>query len=152
MVPYLHMSFDERCMALALKEAQCGYAEGGVPVGAVLAIGGDIVGRGHNRRVQRGDPTAHGEIDCLRDAGRRASYGKATLYTTLSPCMLCTGAILQFKIRRVVIGEARNFAGNIDLLRQAGIDVVVLDDSPCIELMRRFIRENPSLWAEDIAE
>lgn len=146
------MKSDYDYMAVALQEAQNGYVEGGVPVGAVLTIGGEIIGRGHNRRVQQGDPTAHGEIDCLRQAGRCRSYAGATLYTTLSPCLLCTGAILQFKIPRVVVGEARNFAGNLDLLRERGVDTLVLDDASCIDLMRRFIQERPAVWAEDIAE
>lgn len=106
---------------------------------------------GHNRRVQDGDPIAHGEMDCLRKAGRRGEYAGITLYTTLSPCMMCSGAILQFGIKSVVIGDAENFPGNITFLQQHGVDVTVLDDPDCIALMARFIKERPELWHEDIA-
>jgi cytosine/creatinine deaminase len=110
------------------------------------------VAQGHNRRVQDGDPIAHGEMDCLRRAGRRPHYRHTTLYTTLSPCMMCAGTILQFGIPRVVVGERANFAGNCDLIAERGVDVVLLDDPDCIDLMARFIRERPDLWNEDIAE
>ena len=110
-----------------------------------------LIAAGHNRRVQDGDPIAHGEMDCLRRAGRRQRYTGVTLYTTLSPCMMCSGTILQFGIQHVVIGEARNFPGNIDFLVQQGVSVQLLDDPDCIELMTRFIRERPELWDEDIA-
>lgn len=143
---------DRRFMALALEEAQLGYDEGGVPVGSVLVEQGKLLARGHNRRVQEGDPIAHGEMDCLRRAGRRPHYHDMTLYTTLSPCMMCTGTILQFDIPRVVVGERLNFEGNCDFLAERGVDVVLLDDPGCIELMQRFIREKPDLWNEDIAE
>ena len=143
---------DHKFMALALEEARKGYEEGGVPVGSVMVAGGVLVARGHNRRVQDGDPIAHGEMDCLRRAGRRPHYRDATLYTTLSPCMMCAGTILQFGIPRVIIGEQENFAGNGDFLADRGVDVVLLDDADCIALMRRFIEEKPELWNEDIAE
>lgn len=145
-------SEDRAFMALALEEARAGFAEGGVPVGSVLVEGGRLLARGRNKRVQEGDPIAHGEMDCLRAAGRRPSYRGVTLYTTLSPCMMCTGAILQFDIPRVVVGENRTFAGNIDLLRERGVDVVLLDDPACVALMEGFVRERPELWNEDIAE
>jgi cytosine deaminase len=113
---------------------------------------GEVVGAGHNRRVQEGDPIAHGEMDCLRRAGRRRHYKTTTLYTTLSPCMMCAGAILQFGIPCVVVGEDRNFAGNITFLSERGVEVALLQDPDCIELMGRFIREHPEIWNEDIAE
>lgn len=126
--------------------------EGGLPIGAVLVEGERTVASGHNQRIQRGDPTAHGEMDCLRAAGRRSSYRNTTLFTTLSPCMMCAGTIVQFKIPRVVVGEDRNFQGNLSFLRERGVTVSVLDSMPCFELMRSFIREHPEIWNEDIAE
>jgi cytosine deaminase len=142
---------DTGFMALALAEAQRGFEEGGVPVGAVLVgVEGRLLGGGHNRRVQEGDPIAHGEMDCLRRVGRRRSYAGTTLYTTLTPCMMCTGTIIQFGISRVVIGENRSFDGNEDFLRSRGVAVTVLDDPACIALMQRFQREKPAVWAEDI--
>lgn len=142
---------DSGFMRLAFEQALKSYNEGGLPIGAVMTEVGEVIARGHNRRVQDGDPTAHGEMDCLRAAGRRSRYDGVTMYTTLSPCMMCTGTILQFGIRRVVVGEARNFPGNVSLLRAHGVNVSVLDDADCIELMSRFIRERPELWDEDIA-
>ena len=141
----------EPFMRLAYEQALKSYNEGGLPIGAVMVEKGEVIARGHNRRVQDGDPTAHGEMDCLRRAGRRARYHGVTMYTTLSPCMMCAGTILQFGITDVVIGESRNFPGNPDLLRAHGVNVLVLDDPECIELMARFIRERPELWDEDIA-
>jgi cytosine deaminase len=117
-----------------------------------MVAAGELLARGHNRRVQEGDPIAHGEMDCLRRAGRRPHYRDVTLYTTLSPCMMCAGTILQFDIPRVVVGERQNFEGNSDFLSERGVDVVLLNDANCIELMSRFIREKPELWNEDIAE
>jgi cytosine/creatinine deaminase len=143
---------DQEFMRVALAEARRGYDEGGVPVGSVLVENGRLVAQGHNRRVQDGDPIAHGEMDCLRRAGRRPHYRNTVLYTTLSPCMMCTGAILQFEIPRVVVGERSTFEGNCDFLAERGVDVVVLHDPGCIDLMARFIRERPELWNEDIAE
>jgi cytosine/creatinine deaminase len=151
-VPFVEPTDDDhRFMRAALDEARRGYDEGGVPVGSVLVENGRLVARGHNRRVQEGDPIAHGEMDCLRRAGRRPHYRNTTLYTTLSPCMMCTGTILQFGIPRVVVGERANFEGNGAFLAERGVDVVVLDDADCIDLMARFIRERPELWNEDIA-
>ncbi len=143
---------DQSFMAMALEEAARGFEGGGVPVGSVMTAGGSVLARGHNRRVQDGDPIAHGEMDCLRRAGRRPHYRDVTLYTTLSPCMMCTGTILQFGIPRVVIGERENFEGNADFLAERGVEVVLLNDPDCIALMRRFIGEKPELWNEDIAE
>jgi creatinine deaminase len=152
-VPFVRPTANDRkFMRVALDEARRGYDEGGVPVGSVLVENGRPVAQGHNRRVQDGDPIAHGEMDCLRRAGRRPHYRDTVLYTTLSPCMMCTGAILQFGIPRLVVGERTNFEGNCDFLAQRGVDVVLLDDPECIELMARFIRERPELWNEDIAE
>ena len=143
---------DRKFLRLAYEEAKGGYDEGGCPIGSVLARGDTLIAQGRNQRVQQGDPIAHGEMDCLRKAGRQKSYRDMTLYTTLSPCMMCSGTILQFKIPRVVIGEAENFAGNPDFLRQHGVEVILADDPDCIALMRRFIAEKPALWNEDIAE
>ena len=142
---------DTQFMKAALEEAKKGYASGGVPVGAILVEDGQIIGRGYNQRVQQMDPIAHGEMDCIRNAGRRASYDAATLYTTLAPCMMCTGAIIQFGIRRVVVGESVNFPGNIEVLRNHGVEVLNLNNESCITLMSKFIAEKPELWDEDIA-
>ncbi len=142
---------DREFMRLAFEEAQAGFDEGGVPVGAVMVENGELVARGRNRRVQDENPVSHGETDCMKNAGRRPDYSKITMYTTLSPCMMCTGTILQFGIRRVVIGEAKNFAGNIEFLSERGVEVVLLHDEACIELMSRFIDTRPDLWFEDIA-
>ncbi len=137
-----------RAYELALKS----YKEGGCPIGSVLARGSEILGEGHNQRVQRGDPIAHGEMDALRNAGRQRSYAGTTLYTSLSPCMMCAGTIVQFKIPRVVIAEKVTFGGNEDFLRAHGVAVEILNDARCVALMRRFIAERPELWNEDIAE
>lgn len=138
-------------MTLALEQAEKSYRKGGLPIGAVMVEEGRVVGRGHNKRVQEGDPIAHGEMDCLRNAGRRRRYDNVTMYTTLSPCMMCSGTILQFGIPRVVVGEDRSFPGNLDFLRQHGVEVRLLSDERCIRLMQRFIQEKPELWDEDIA-
>jgi cytosine deaminase len=143
---------DRRFMRLAFEEAKAGFEEGGLPIGAVMVEDGEVVGAGHNRRVQEGDPIAHGEMDCLRRAGRRRHYKTVTLYTTLSPCMMCTCTILQFGIPRVVVGEDKNFEGNIGFLSERGVGVALLQDPDCIALMARFIRERPEIWYEDIAE
>ncbi len=139
-------------MQAALDEARQGLREGGIPIGSVLAAGGQILGRGHNRRVQAGSAVLHGEMDALERAGRRtaAEYRACTLYTTLSPCAMCTGAVLLYGIPRVIIGENRNFQGEEDLLRSRGVVVEVLDDAECRRLLADFIREHPALWNEDI--
>jgi len=141
-------------MQAAIAEAEAGLAEGGIPIGSVLVHQGRIIGRGHNRRVQRGSAILHGEMDALENAGRHPArvYRESTLYTTLSPCAMCSGAILLYGIPRVVIGEHRSFMGEEALLRARGIELVVLDDSRCIELMAGFMRERPDLWNEDIGE
>ncbi len=142
---------DRKYMRLAYEEALAGYREGGVPVGAVMVESGKVIGRGRNRRVQDGNPVSHGETDCMKNAGRRPNYSKVTMYTTLSPCMMCSGTIIQFGIGRVVIGEDKNFSGNIEFLRERGVEVTLLDDRDCVELMSKFIAERPDLWYEDIA-
>lgn len=136
----------------ALREARAGLDEGGVPIGSALDLDGTLVATGRNLRVQGGDPVAHGEISCLRNAGRRASYRSGVIYTTLAPCAMCTGAILQFRIPRVVVGEAGTFPGELDLLRSRGVEVLVLDDERCSALMREFQQRYPQVWAEDIGE
>src|SRR6202161_3935138 len=141
---------DREMMALALGQARVSLEAGGVPVGAVLAAHGQLVAAGHNERVQRGDPVAHGEIACLRNAGRRPSYADTTLYTTLSPCQMCSGAILLFQIPRVVVGDARTFAGDLDFLRGRGVEIVLLDDQGCIAAMEEFQARYPQVWSEDI--
>src|ERR1700761_3081506 len=141
---------DWAMMTAALEQAQASLATGGVPVGAVLAAGQEIIAAGHNERVQHGDPVAHGEIACLRNAGRHSSYQAMTMYTTLSPCPMCTGAILLFQIPRVVVGEAETFAGDLDFLRGRGVEVVLLDDRRCQDVMREFQERYPDVWSEHI--
>lgn len=128
------------------------FDAGGLPIGAVLVRDGTIIGRGHNQRVQQGNPIAHGEMDCMLNAGRQRSYRDTTMYTTLSPCMMCAGTIVQFAIPRAIIGENRNFGGNEDFLRERGVEVTILDHPGCIDLMARTIKERPQLWFEDIGE
>jgi cytosine deaminase len=136
----------------AIAEARLGLQEGGIPIGSVLVSESQILGRGHNRRVQRGSAILHGEMDCLENAGRqRASvYRRATLYTTLSPCPMCSGAILLYKISRVIVGENKSFLGAEDRLREAGVEVQVLQNPECIRMMQDFITAHPELWNEDI--
>ena len=142
---------DLELMDAALAEAQKSYDEGGLPIGAVLADGkGSIVARGYNHRVQHGDPTSHGETDCIRNAGRRRDWHTLTLYTTLSPCVMCSGTALLLRIPRIVIGENKNFMGEEDLLRERGVELTVMDHKGCIELMAKFQHEQPDVWNEDI--
>jgi cytosine deaminase len=138
----------------AIAEAEAGRAEGGIPIGSVLVHEGRIIGRGHNRRVQRGSAVLHGEMDALENAGRLPArvYRQCTIYTTLSPCSMCSGAILLYGIPRVVVGENRTFLGEEDLLRSRGVRVDVRDDPRCVELMQQFIAAHPDLWNEDIGE
>ncbi len=143
---------DKKFLKIAYDEAKAGFEEGGCPIGAVLARGQDLIAKGRNQRVQKGDPIAHGEMDALRNAGRQKTYRGMTLYTSLSPCMMCTGTIIQFGIGRVVVGENKTFGGNEDLLRSRGVDLVIAEDPDCIALMELFIKEKPEIWAEDIAE
>jgi cytosine/creatinine deaminase len=141
-------------MQAAIDEARLGLDEGGIPIGSVLVHRGQIIGRGHNRRIQKGSPILHGEMDALENAGRRTAtvYGESVLYTTLSPCPMCTGAVLLYGIPRVVVGENRTFMGDEDLLRGRGVIVEVLNHAACIAMMSAFIAENPKLWNEDIGE
>ena len=138
----------------AIEEAQQGLAEGGIPIGSVIVHRGAIIGRGHNRRVQKGSAVLHGEMDALENAGRQPAsvYRESVLYTTLSPCAMCSGAILLYGIPRVVIGENQTFMGEEALLRGRGVDVEVLQDAACVDLMRRFIASRPDLWNEDIGQ
>lgn len=146
------MTSDAAFLGIALDEARIGLAEGGIPIGAVVVVDGVPIGRGRNRRVQHGSAIRHGETDALENAGRQPAevYRRATMYTTLSPCHMCTGAILLYGIPRVVIGENRTFRGAEDLLRSRGVDVLNLDSHECVEMMERFIAERPELWWEDI--
>ena len=139
-----------RFMAEAMREARLGLEEGGIPIGSVLVRDGESVGRGHNRRVQRGDPMAHAEIDCLHNAGRQRTYRDTVLYSTLSPCYLCSGAAVQFGVPTVVMGEARNFPGAPDFLRSHGITVIDLDLPECYQIMADYIAAHPDVWHEDI--
>ena len=141
-------------MQAAIEEARRGLEEGGIPIGSVLVHDGRIIGRGHNRRVQKGSSILHGEMDAIENAGRHpaAVYRASTVYTTLSPCAMCSGTILLYGIRKVVIGENQTFMGEEALLRSRGVEVVVLQDATCRELMRQFIAAKPALWNEDIGE
>jgi cytosine/creatinine deaminase len=139
-------------MRIAIEEARIGLSEGGIPIGSVLVRDGKVIGRGHNRRVQHGDPTAHGEIDCLRNAGRIGTYAGTVLYSTLMPCALCAGASVQLKIPKVIAGENRTFQSSSDFMRSNGIEVIDLDLDECYQMMQQFIKENPVLWKEDIGE
>jgi cytosine/creatinine deaminase len=137
----------------AIEQAEKSWAEGGIPIGSVLVNeSGDIVARGHNQRVQSGDPTAHAEVVCIRNAGRRRDWNRLTLVSTLSPCPMCSGTAILFKVPRVIIGENRTYMGAEEWMQSNGIDITVLDDARCIELMQRMQREKPDLWAEDIGE
>ena len=139
-------------LELAIEEARAGQTEGGIPIGSVLEIDGVIVGRGHNRRVQNGSVVLHAEMDCIENAGRlpASAYHQATLYSTLSPCDMCSGAVLLYGIPRVVIGENRSFRGPEDYLRSRGVELTIVDDGTCHQLMENFIAANPGLWNEDI--
>jgi cytosine deaminase len=139
-------------MAAAICEARAGQDAGGIPIGSVLVIDGEIVGRGHNQRIQKGSALLHAEMDCLENAGRltAADYRKAVLYSTLSPCDMCSGAILLYGVPRVVVGENRTFQGPEDYLRSRGVEIEVVDDEECVTMMRDFIAAHPALWNEDI--
>ncbi len=142
----------EKFMQAAIEEAKKSLAEGGIPIGSVIVHEGNIIGRGHNRRVQKGSAILHGEMDAFENAGRQSAsvYRECTLYTTLSPCPMCSGAILLYGIKKVVVGENQTFMGDEDLLRSRGVEVVVLQDATCIQLMQSFITAKPELWNEDI--
>lgn len=148
------MNSNESFLNEALEEAKKGYAEGGIPIGSVLVHNGKVIGRGHNKRVQDGSVVLHGEMDALENAGRLPAsvYRECTIYTTLSPCSMCSGTILLYGIPRVVVGENRTFMGEEELLRSRGVEVTVLENQECYELMQKFISEKPELWNEDIGE
>lgn len=148
------MSADDPFLRAAIEEAIQGHREGGIPIGSVIVHSNVIIGRGHNRRLQKGSAILHGEMDALENAGRQSAsvYRACTLYTTLSPCSMCSGAILLYGIPRVVIGENRTFLGEEELLRSRGVSVQVLENAECISLMEEFIRSNPTLWNEDIGK
>jgi len=148
------MTEHQEFMKAAIEEARMGQDEGGIPIGSVLVINGKIVGRGHNRRVQKGSAILHAEMDCLENAGRLSAkdYQKATLYSTLSPCDMCSGAALLYGIPKIVVGENRNFQGPEDYVRSRGVDLIIMDDEECISMMEKFIRDRPELWNEDIGE
>jgi cytosine/creatinine deaminase len=150
----MRMASDDRSMLqVALDEARTGLAEGGIPIGAaIFDQTGKLLGAGHNRRVQNGDPAMHGETDAFRNAGRQRSYRKLTMVTTLAPCWYCSGLIRQFGFARVVVGESRTFQGGIDWLRSLGIEVIDLDCKECFDLLTRYIEKNPAVWNEDIGE
>ncbi|MCX6157052.1 MAG: nucleoside deaminase [Ignavibacteriae bacterium] len=139
-------------MKAAIDEARKGLAEGGIPIGSVLVKDGKIIGRGHNQRVQKGSPTLHAEIDCLENAGRIGSYKDTVLYSTLMPCYLCSGAVVQFEIKKVIVGESATFPGGPEFMREHGVEVTDLDLDECKKLMTDFIEANPKLWNEDIGE
>jgi cytosine deaminase len=141
-------------MSVAIEEARKGLSEGGIPIGSVLVIDDKIAGRGHNQRMQKGSAVLHAEMDCLENAGRLTAkdYRKSVLFSTLSPCDMCSGAILLYGIPKVVVGENKTFQGPEQYVRDRGVDVTVLNDSECVEMMEKFIRENPTLWNEDIGE
>jgi cytosine deaminase len=142
----------QRFMKAAIEQARKGLSEGGLPIGSVLVRGDQIVATGHNRRVQHSDPMAHAEIDCLTKAGRQKTYKDTVLYSTLMPCYLCSGAVVQFGVPKVIVGESVNFRGGPDFMRQHGVEVIDLHDAECIDMMGTFIREHPELWNEDIGK
>jgi cytosine/creatinine deaminase len=144
----------DKFLQLAIDEARLGLAEGGIPIGSVLVLDGQVVGRGHNRRVQRGSAILHAEMDCLENAGRLrpADYRRAVLYSTLSPCDMCSGTALLYRIPKIVIGENRTFQGPEDYVRSRGVELEIVNDTECIALMRNFIAARPELWNEDIGE
>lgn len=139
-------------MKAAIDEARKGLSEGGIPIGSVMVRDGKILGRGHNQRVQQNDPMTHAEIDCLRNAGRVGNYKGAVLYSTLMPCYLCAGAVVQFGIKKVIVGESQTFPGAEQFMRDHGVEVINLQNEECIRLMEDFIRDKPELWNEDIGE
>ena len=146
------MDFNDPFLQSAIEEAKLGLAEGGIPIGSVIVHGNKIIGRGHNRRAQKGSSILHGEMDALENAGRQSAavYRQCVLYTTLSPCSMCSGAILLYGIPRVIIGEDKTFMGEEDLLRSRGVTLEVVQSDECIRMMEEFIRKNPTLWNEDI--
>lgn len=151
MANHTSTSTDE-FLRVAIEEARQGRAEGGIPIGSVLVRGGKIIGRGHNKRVQNNDPVTHAEIDCLRNAGRIGNYNDVTIYSTLMPCYLCAGAVVQFGIKKVIAGEDETFAGAKEFMESHGVEVINLQSEECKQMMRDFIAEHPEIWYEDIGE
>ncbi len=139
-------------MKAAIEEAQLGLGEGGIPIGSVLVRNGEIVAKGHNKRVQEQNPILHGEMDCLNNAGRQKTYRDCVIYSTLMPCYMCAGTIVQFKIPKVIVGESQTFAGAKEFMESHGVEVVDLNLTECVDMMEKFIEENPALWNEDISE
>src|SRR6266513_4889512 len=139
-------------MQTAIDAARKSRDEGGIPIGSALVRANELIAVGHNKRVQNNDPVTHAEIDCLRNAGRLGSFRDAALYSTLMPCYLCAGAVVQFGIKKVIVGESRTFAGAVDFMRSHGVEVIDLDLPECVEMMQKFIAENPALWNEDIGK
>jgi cytosine/creatinine deaminase len=147
------LALYERMLAVALEEARMGRAEGGIPIGAAMfTLGGELVSRGHNRRVQQGDPSVHGETDAFRRAGRKRSYRQMVMATTLAPCWYCSGLVRQFRIGTLVVGDSRTFAGGLDWLRENGVNVIDLESEACRALLEGYIAEHPEVWNEDIGE
>ena len=142
----------DQLMQAAIEQAEKSLSEGGIPIGSVLVKNGHIIARGHNKRVQEQNPILHGEMDCLFNAGRIGTYRDTIIYSTLMPCYMCAGTIVQFKIPKVVVGESKTFEGARSFMEQHGVEVINLNDSRCIELMEKFIAEHPDLWSEDIGE
>ena len=143
----------EKMLAIAIEEARLGLAEGGVPIGAALFDkNGNVLGRGHNRRVQESDPSIHGETDAFRKAGRQRSYRDTIMVTTLAPCWYCSGLVRQFKIGTVIVGESRTFQGGVEWLKENGVEVIDLDSQECVDLLNKFIEKHPEIWNEDIGE
>jgi creatinine deaminase len=146
------MGQPDNFMRIAIEEAKLGLQEGGIPIGSSLARGDQLLGRGHNRRVQHGDPIAHAEIDCLHNAGRVGNYAGTVMYSTLMPCYLCAGAVVQFGIKKVIVGESETFPGARDFMESHGVEVIDLGLEECKQMMRTFIAQNPELWNEDIGK
>ncbi len=144
--------FMDEFMQMAINEARNSLAEGGIPIGSVLVKNGELIARGHNKRVQENNPILHGEMDCLNNAGRVGSYRDTVIYSTLMPCFMCAGTIVQFKIPKVIVGESKTFSGAREFMESHGVEVIDLDLAECIEMMEEFIREKPGLWNEDIME
>ncbi|MEY2484006.1 MAG: cytosine/creatinine deaminase [Verrucomicrobiota bacterium] len=144
------MPDTDEFMRAAIAQARKSLSEGGIPIGSALVLDNQLIAVGHNKRVQENDPVTHAEIDCLRQAGRIGGFQRAVLYSTLMPCYLCAGAVVQFGIKKVIVGESRTFAGALDFMRSHGVEVIDLDLPECVEMMRTFIAENPVLWNEDI--
>ncbi|CAN5502473.1 nucleoside deaminase [soil metagenome] len=151
---YMNSNLDNLAMLkIAIEEAKLGLSEGGIPIGAALFDGnGILLGRGHNRRVQEGDPSIHGETDAFRKAGRQRNYRSTTMVTTLAPCWYCSGLIRQFNIGRVIVGESETFQGGVEWLREIGVEIVDMDSAECIKMMTNYIEQNPEIWNEDIGE